>query len=314
MFKKQRSVIGGFLILLLIAAGSCKSKYEKLKASNDRTKKYQEGKKLYEKKQYAKALGLFETLLSQYRGQESAEELFYLNAMATYKLKDYTAASYHFKEYAKDFPSSIHAEECRYLSAYCLYLEAPISSLDQANTLKSIEAMQLYINLYPKGDHVADAAKTIDDLRSRLEQKAFDNAKLYYVTGNHQAAVITFGNVLRDYPDTKFAEEIEYLNAKAQYQYARESRESKQEERFEEAKNLAVNFIEKYPNSKYSKEVSGVQKDSESGIASVRRLLAQAASDEKLARKLARKDSLLNNKIITPTPSATIDIRKKLPN
>ncbi len=314
MFKKQRSVIAGFLILLLIAAGSCKSKYEKLKASNDRTKKFQEGKKLYEKKQYAKALGLFETLLSQYRGQESAEELFYLNAMATYKLKDYTSASFYFKDYAKDFPSSVHAEEARYLSAYCLYLEAPISSLDQANTLKSIEAMQLYINLYPKGEHVADANKTIDDLRNRLEQKAFDNAKLYYVTGNHQAAVITFGNVLRDYPDTKYAEEIEYLNAKAQYAYAKESRESKQEDRFEEAKNLAVLFVEKYPNSKFAKEINGVQKDAENGIESVKRLLAQAASDEKLARKLARKDSILNNQTIAPTPSATIDIRKKLPN
>jgi len=309
MFKKQRSLVGGLLILLLIAAGSCKSKYEKLKASNDRTKKFQEGKRLYDKKQYSKALGLFETLLAQYRGQEGAEELFYLNAMATYKLKDYTAASYYFKEYAKDFPSSIHAEETRYLSAYCLYLEAPNFSLDQANTLKSIEAMQLYINLYPQGEHVAEANKLVDELHGRLEEKAFANAKLYYVTGNFQAAVITFGNTLRDYPDTKFAEEIEYLNAKAQYQYARNSRETKQEERFEEAKNLAVGFIEKYPTSKYIKEVNGVKEDSETGIVTVRRIIAAAVSDERLARKLARKDSVINQ-----TPSIKMDIHKKIPN
>jgi outer membrane protein assembly factor BamD len=309
MFKKQRSLVGGLLILLLVAAGSCKSSYEKLKASNDRTKKFQEGKRLYEKKQYTKALGLFETLLAQYRGQEGAEELFYLNAMATYKLKDYTAASYYFKEYAKDFPSSIHAEETRFLSAYCLYLEAPNFSLDQASTLKSIEAMQLYINLYPKGEHVAEANKLVDELHGKLEEKAFANAKLYYVTGNFQAAVITFGNTLRDYPDTKFAEEIEYMNAKAQYQYARNSRETRQEERFEEAKNLAVGFIEKYPTSKYLKEISDVKEDSEDGIVTVRRIIAAAASDEKLARKLARKDSVLNQ-----TPSIKMDIHKKIPN
>jgi len=309
MFKKQRTIVGGFLILLLIAAGSCKSKYEKLKASNDRTKKFNEGKKLYEKKQYTKALGLFETLLSQYRGQESAEELFYLNAMATYKLKDYTAASYHFKDYAKDFPSSVHAEEARFLSAYCLYLEAPVYSLDPANTLKSIEAMQLYINFYPKGDHVAEANKIVDELHSRLEEKAFANAKLYFVTGNYQAAVITFGNTLRDYPDTKYAEEIEYMNVKAQYEYARASRETRQEERFEESKNLAVNFVEKYPSSKYLKEVNGFKEDSESGIVNVRRIIAAAVNDEKLARKLARKDSVLNQ-----TPSVKMDIHKKIPN
>ncbi len=309
MFKKQRSVAGGLLILLLVVAGSCKSKYEKLKASNDNTKKFAEGKRLYEKKQYSKALGLFETLLQRYRNQEGAEELFYLNAMTTYKLKDYTSASFYFKDYAKDFPSSIHAEEARFLTAYCLYLEAPVSSLDQANTLKSIEAMQLYINLYPKGEHVAEANKLVDELHGRLEQKAMDNAKLYYVTGNHQAAVITFNNILRDYPDTKYAEEIEYLNAKAQYEYARNSRETKQEERFEEAKNLAVGFVEKYPTSKYIKEVNGVKDDSEDGIATVRRIIAAALSDEKLARKLARKDSVINQ-----TPSIKMDIHKKIPN
>jgi outer membrane protein assembly factor BamD len=309
MFKKQRSVAGGLLILLLVVAGSCKSKYEKLKASNDNTKKFAEGKRLYEKKQYSKALGLFETLLTRYRNQEGAEELFYLNAMTTYKLKDYTAASYYFKEYAKDFPSSIHAEEARFLTAYCLYLEAPIFSLDQANTLKSIEAMQLYINLYPKGEHVAEANKLVDELHGRLEEKAFANAKLYYVTGNYQAAVISFGNTLRDYPDTKYAEEIEYLNAKAQYQYARNSRETRQEERFEEAKNLAIGFVEKYPTSKYLKEVNGVKEDSENGIVNVRRIIAAAASDERLARKLARKDSVLNQ-----TPSVKMDIHKKIPN
>jgi outer membrane protein assembly factor BamD len=309
MFKKQRSVAGGLLILLLVVAGSCKSKYEKLKASNDNTKKFAEGKRLYEKKQYSKALGLFETLLQRYRNQEGAEELFYLNAMTTYKLKDYTSASFYFKDYAKDFPSSIHAEEARFLTAYCLYLEAPVFSLDQANTLKSIESMQLYINLYPKGEHVAEANKLVDELHGRLEEKAFANAKLYYVTGNYQAAVISFNNTLRDYPDTKYAEEIEYMNAKAQYQYARNSRETRQEERFEEAKNLAVTFVEKYPTSKYLKEVNGVKEDSEGGIAAVRRIIAAAASDEKLARKLARKDSVINQ-----TPSIKMDIHKKIPN
>jgi outer membrane protein assembly factor BamD len=169
--------------------------------------------------------------------------------------------------------------------------------------------MQLYINLYPKGEHVAEANKLVDELHGRLEEKAFANAKLYYVTGNYQAAVISFNNTLRDYPDTKYAEEIEYMNAKAQYQYARNSRETRQEERFEEAKNLAVTFVEKYPTSKYLKEVNGVKEDSEGGIAAVRRIIAAAASDEKLARKLARKDSVINQ-----TPSIKMDIHKKIPN
>ena len=72
MFKKYQRQFAGLLIVLMIVAVSCKSKYEKLKASNDNAKKYTEGKRLYEKKEYAKALGLFETLLTRYRGTDGA--------------------------------------------------------------------------------------------------------------------------------------------------------------------------------------------------------------------------------------------------
>jgi outer membrane protein assembly factor BamD len=235
MFKKQLPLFVGLLIVLLFSVVSCKSKYEKLKASNDNAKKFQEGKRLYDKKEYAKALGLFETLLSRYRGTDGATDLFYLNAMANYKLKDYTAAAYHFNEFATSYPSDPRAEEARFLTAYCYYLDAPVFSLDQESTYKCIDRLQLFINLYPKSDRVAEASKLIQDLRDRLELKAYSNAKLYLIIGENQSAVIAFGNTLRDYPDTKYAEELEYLTIKAQYEYAHQSREYRQEERYNQA-------------------------------------------------------------------------------
>src|SRR5690606_29766817 len=41
-------------VLLIVLAGSCKSKFEKLRASNNIAMKYQEAVKLYEKKKYSK--------------------------------------------------------------------------------------------------------------------------------------------------------------------------------------------------------------------------------------------------------------------
>ena len=64
MFKKQRTILAGLLIVLILAFGSCKSKFEKLKASNDNAKKYQEAIRLYNKKDYSKALELFDTLVT----------------------------------------------------------------------------------------------------------------------------------------------------------------------------------------------------------------------------------------------------------
>src|SRR6195952_3152591 len=237
MFKKQRPILSGILLVIILVAGSCKSKFEKLKASNDNAKKYQAALALYNKKQYSKALELFETLVQRYRGQAQAEELYYYYAYANYNLKDYTSARYHFKTFSDTYPQSARAEECRFMEAYCYYLDSPIFSLDQENTTKAIETLQLFINLYPKSERVAEAGKLIQNLRDKLERKSYENAKLYLTIGDYQAAVMAFGNMLRDYPDTKYAEEMDFLTIKAQYMYAKHSREDFQEERL----NLAIN-------------------------------------------------------------------------
>jgi outer membrane protein assembly factor BamD len=292
MFKKQLTLLASVLALLIITLGSCKSKYEKLKASNDYAKKYQEAIKYYNQKDYNKALGLFEVLVERYRGRTEAEDLFYYYAFTNYKLKDYTSARYHFKTFADTYPSSTRAEECRFFSAYCYYLDSPIFSLDQDNTLKAIEALQLFINLYPKSDRVTEASKLIQNLRDKLETKAYANAKLYLTIGDYQSAVIAFNNALRDYPDTKYGEEMEYLIVKSQYLYASRSLEYKQEERYTQAIAYADQFSEKYPTSKYGRETTGYAKDSKRGIDNAKRVLAEALSNEKVAKKLASKDSL----------------------
>src|ERR1700752_1293709 len=164
MFQKQRPILSGLLIMLLLAVAGCKSKFEKLKASNEKAKKYQAAIALYNKKDYNKALQLFETLVQRYRGQAQAEDLYYYYAYTNYRLKDYTSASYHFKQFSDTYPSSPRAEECNFMSAYCSYLASPVYSLDQENTTKAIDKLQLFINLYPKSERVAEASKLIQNL------------------------------------------------------------------------------------------------------------------------------------------------------
>jgi outer membrane protein assembly factor BamD len=309
MFKKQQSILGALLIVLILAVGSCKSKFEKLKASNDNAKKYKEAIRLYNKRDYSKALELFDVLVTRYRGQEQAEDLYYYYAYTNYKLRDYTSARYHFKTFADTYPTSSRAEECRFMAAYCYYLDSPIFSLDQTNTQSAIDALQLFINLYPKSERVAEASKLIQNLRDKLEEKSYANSKLYLTIGDYQAAVISFGNSLRDYPDTKYAEEMEFLTVKAQYLYAKASLEYYQEDRFTQAIVDAEQFKEKYPKSQYLASVEGLRKDAGRGEENAKRILAEAAVDQKLARKLAKKDTAR-----TQPPSEKGNDNQKIPN
>lgn len=282
MFKIKHLLILSFLFILL-GAGGCKSRFEKLRLSNDVLKKYQEGIRLYNKKDYAKALILFEGLAQKYRGTAEAEELSYYYAFTLYRLKDYTTARYKFKEFADTYPSSKNAEECRYMGAYCYFLDSPKSSLDQENTYKAIDALQLFINLYPKSDRAAQAAQYIAILRNKLETKAFDNAKLYYDLGGYdisyyKSAVVALKNAQVEFPDIKYAEEMNFLIVKSQYMFAKNSYPNRQEERFNEAIAYYNEFTEAYPKSKLAKEAKQLKEDSEAGIVTAKKILAEEAA------------------------------------
>ena len=281
MFKNKLNISISVLVFFMIAIAGCKSKYEKLRASNDTAKKYREAVRLYDKKDYNKALGLFDDLVTKYRGTAEAEDLSYYFAYTHYKLRDYTTARYHFKTFADTYASSAKAEECRFMAAYCFYLESPTFSLDQENTIKAIEALQLFINLYPKSERVAEASKLIGNLRDKLETKSYANAKLFLDIGDYKSAVIAFRNSAREFPDTKYAEEMEFLTIKAQALYAKASFEIKQEERYNEAIQLYNEFAQNYPSSKYLKEAEEIKKSSERAIIDVRKLIALQTAEMK---------------------------------
>ncbi|MBC7615854.1 MAG: outer membrane protein assembly factor BamD [Pedobacter sp.] len=294
MFKVKHLLILSFTVLLLSLAG-CKSRFEKLRLSNDVSKKYQEGIRLYNKKDYSKALILFEGLAQKYRGTAEAEDLNYYYAFTLYRLKDYTTARYKFKEFADTYPGSKNAEECRYYGAYCFYLDSPNSSLDQENTYKAIDALQLFINYYPKSERAVQAAQYIANLRGKLETKAFENAKLYYTLGGYdvgyyKSAVVALKNTQIEFPDIKYIEEIDLLIVKSQFMYAKNSYPNRQEQRFNEAIVYYNEFIEAHPTSKLVKEAQQLKEDSETGIVSAKKILTEEAALTAKYEALAKKD------------------------
>jgi outer membrane protein assembly factor BamD len=309
MFKIKHLIILSFTIVLLGLAG-CKSRFEKIRLSNDVRKKYEEAMRLYNKKDYSKALVLFEGLAQRYRGLEDAEDLNYYYAFTLYRLKDYTTARYKFKEFADTYPNSKNAEECRYYGAYCYYLDSPKSSLDQENTYKAIDALQLFINFYPKSERAVQAAQYIANLRDKLETKAFDNAKLFYTLGGYdvsyyKSAVVALKNAQIEFPDIKYAEEMDLLIVKSQYMYAKNSYPYRQEDRFNEAIAYYNEYTEAHPNGKFAKEAKQLKDDSESGIKSAQKLLADEAAYiakyNALNKKSEKqKDSIKKEEIKTP--------------
>ncbi len=246
------------LFSLLIVLSSC-SKYQKLLKSQDNEVKYDKAMQYYENKDYYRAIQLFDQLQAIYRGTDRAERIAFYYAYAYYEQHDYILASYYFKQFARSYPNSKNAEEAAFMSAYCSYVDSPGTSLDQTVTMDAIKDLQLFINQYPSSERVARANELIDELRSKLETKAFDIAMLYYKMMDYKAAIINFENLIKDFPDTRYRETAMYYIAKSYFSYAQKSIDSKKEERFQHTYDAVDNFVTYFPESSYIKELRSIQ-------------------------------------------------------
>jgi outer membrane protein assembly factor BamD len=194
------------------------------------------------------------------KGTDHFEDIFYKYAYCAYYLKDYVNAENLFKGFVEAFPNSQKSDEMDYMRAYCFYKQSPRVELDQTNTTKAIGFMQAYISTHPGSDKVKEASEIIDKCRAKLEEKDFQNAKLYYdLRASNpaylRAASITFNILMNTYPDSEKSDEYKLYVIKSDYEYATKSFEDKKQPRFEQVVTDCNDFMDRFPESKFKKQV-----------------------------------------------------------
>lgn len=225
------------------------SEYQRALKTPDAELKYEVAKELFAEEKYEKAYPLFDALLKLYRGTQKAAEVYYYFAETNFYLEDYLLAAYHYKNFAKTFPNHPKTQTAYYMVGYCYYLQSPRYNLDQTYTYKAINELQLFVNLYPSSDKLMESNELIDELRAKLERKAYERAHLYYHTENYQAAVVSFNSVLDEFPDTEYRQDVLYYRALSSYRLAENSIASKQLQRFIESRTAFREFIDRYPET-----------------------------------------------------------------
>ncbi len=246
-----------FLIVVAAFTVSC-DRYKKILKGTDKELKYETAIKLYNQQDYNTAIQFFEELITLFRGQEKAEKVYYYYAYSYFGTGDFMMAGFHFKSFTKLYPSSKYAEECAYMSAFCKYNDAPGYSLDQSATIDAINELQLFTNLYPKSEKVHKCNDLIDELRNRLAKKYFDLATLYYRISSYNASIISFNNLLKEYPETTYREESMLFLLKSYYYYAENSVDEKKLERFNATIDQYNTFVTAFPASKFKKEAESI--------------------------------------------------------
>jgi outer membrane protein assembly factor BamD len=252
MLMKMRNfaAIGIVTLILLSSCGD----YNKIVKSTDYEFKYKKSIEYYEDGEYVRAATLLKDLLNIYRGTSKADKVYYYYAKSEFGQKDNAMAGHYFKTLVKEFPRSEYAEESQFMVGYCFYLDSPNPRLDQTVTQNAIDALQLFINMYPRSNRLDEANRLIIEMRDKLVYKSYLSGKLYYDLKNYKAAVVALTSSLKDFPDTKYREELMFMLLKAKYLLATNSVVEKKRERLSSALDEYYTFVDEYPESKYRKE------------------------------------------------------------
>jgi len=246
------------ILLLSVAISFSSCRFQKLLKSGDYEEKYAMALEFYNQQDYNRALQLMDQIVPIFKGTDKSQELEYMYAMSYFMQSDFVLASYYFKRYYKSYPTSEKAEEALYYSAYCNYMDSPRSSLDQETTKAAIQEMKLFMVRFPDSKQYKNAKAIVDELEKKLEEKEFNIAKQYYKMDDYNAAITAFNTYLKNYPSSKFREDVMFYILKSYYDYALLSFSAKQEKRFTKAIGAYVDLVALFPETKYKDEADKI--------------------------------------------------------
>lgn len=250
------------LILLVGLLSSC-GEYQRALKSSDYNYKFEFAKRSFEEKRYVQAATLFKDCCTVFKGTEKAEESLYLLGMSHYENKDYVSSGPYFRSYYTRYPKGKFAEDARFYCGYGYYLDSPDPQLDQTPTIQGIEELQAFLDYYPRSDKVPMAQSAIFELQDKLTLKQLQNAQLYYNLGtymgnNYASAIIVAQNAVRDYPYSKYKEDLELLILKSRFKEADLSVDERKVDRFREVIDEYYSFINNYPDSPNRHEAENI--------------------------------------------------------
>lgn len=279
MFKKL-----GVIIVVLMLVVSCNRRYEAAMKSTDKDLILKTANEFFEEGKYAFAIELYSKVASSFSGTEEAANILYNSAEANFQDKNYRLAAHQFKNFYVTNPTDPRAEDAAYKSAYSYYTDSPKYNLDQTSTYSAMEELQSFINMFPESPKVEEANGYINELREKLEKKAFEIAKIYHKTLKFKAAAIAFDNMLDDYPDTQYREEAMMYSLRSKYELAvNYSRFETEELRFQNTITQHKLLMKAFPNTKYKEEADKLLIKTEQALVKHKEMAAKIEENKKNA-------------------------------
>ena len=228
------------LIILSIFIAACSSSIDTSNMTPEDRLAY--AIKLYQEEDYEEAVKEFDAIILQYPGSSISDDAQYYLALTRFQREEYILGAYQFSKLIKSMPSSEFLADAQYMLADCYYELSPDFTLDQQYTKKAIEEFQVFIDIFPLNEKVAQAETKINELNDKLAKKEYDAAIKYY------------DSVSEIYHDTQYAPLALYNKINLLIEKKRES----------EALTEAQKFISRYPQHPNFSDVEKIKNNLDS--------------------------------------------------
>lgn len=264
------------VVLMMVGCGS----YNKLLKRNNPDEMFYAAIDYYNGGDYERALQLFDEISPRYATTLRADTIMYYTGCCFYKRGDFTSSAQIFDEYRRTYGRSPLLEDVEYMYAMGYYFSSPEATRDQTTTIQAIQAINEYMERYPSSPKLPLCQMRIEELKGKLYDKSFYNARTYHKTRRYKAAIIALRNALDQYPETPHREEILYLTLESSYELASNSISSLQVDRYLDTMDAYYNLISEFPDTKHRRAAERIQRQCKNFLAKHNVEGTDASADE----------------------------------
>jgi outer membrane protein assembly factor BamD len=195
--------LGALFVAVLIATAGCSPMPELGETTAEET--YDIGVAALERGDYLLAIEAFKRVTLNTPLHDTADDALVGLADAYRATSDYASAEEGYRRLMSDYPHSPLVPEAEYKLGMTFFDQSLPSSLDQGMTQQAISQFEYFLDAYGDTELAGDARDRIGELRSRLAQKSYESAGLYFALKKPAAARVYLEAVVNEYPDTPWA-------------------------------------------------------------------------------------------------------------
>jgi len=275
MSSVYKTPLIGLFALLLLGSGCRNSSF--IQPGDTLEIAYDKALALYEDEQWDEAAGAFSAVLTLGRGSNVAQDAQFYLAEANFNNKRYLVAASEYERFTLLYPDSPRRETADINIARCYFELSPRYKLDQTYTMQAIENFNIFLSRYPSSEFREEAIASIDALREKLAQKIYSAANFYRRTQRYEAAVLTYGEVIDQYPETTWAEQSLVDQMESYILYADNSVADRQRERYQKALEVYDTYLQLFPRGDSRTRVEELFDEAEAAIASLSATISSAS-------------------------------------